>query len=95
MSLIKKPSAWVPLVLSLAMLGVFGLYVAGIIPPDPAGDEGTAAHLFQFWLVLEAFTVIFFAAKWLPESPKQAFPILLIQILAILALCSPVYLLQL
>jgi len=44
--LLTYPSAWIPLVFSLAMLVVFGLSYAGVIPPAPIGDEGTV-HLFQ------------------------------------------------
>ena len=31
-------------------------------------DEGTAAHLFQIWLVLEVLMVAFFAMKWLAQN---------------------------
>jgi hypothetical protein len=47
-------------------------------------DEGTGAHLFQLWLVLEPLMVGFFAVKWLPLAPKQALLILAFQILAAL-----------
>jgi hypothetical protein len=35
--------------------------------------------------------VVYFAAKWLPRSPAQAFRVLALQAVAILAACSPVY----
>ena len=54
-SILKKPSAWVPIILSLAMLAFILILLAlqGVPAPDPDADEGVAAHLFQLWLVLE------------------------------------------
>ena len=96
-SLLKKPSAWVPVVLSLAMLTFILTLLAmhGVPAPQPDADEGTAAHLFQIWLVLEVLMVTFFAAKWLPKTPKEALVVLAIQISAVLAACAPVSLLHL
>ncbi|MDO8600518.1 MAG: hypothetical protein Q7R73_02775 [bacterium] len=60
-------------------------------PPVREADEGTLAHLFQLWLVLEVFIVPFFAIKWLPQAPKQALIILAIQIVAALLVIAPVF----
>jgi hypothetical protein len=54
-------------------------------------DEGTGAHLFQIWLVLEVFMVGFFAVKWLPQKPKDTLFVLAIQIVAVLIVCAPVF----
>lgn len=91
----KKPSAWVPIVLSLGILAMelWFLMLAG--PPQPEADEGVAAHLFQLWLVAEFFLVAFFAVKWVPQTPKQAFPILALQITLVLAGMFPVFYFQL
>ncbi len=91
MLLIKKPSAWIPILLSLMMMVILGMYLAKIIPPDPTGDEGTGAHLFQIWLVSEAFMIPFFAVKWLSYERKQALLILTIQIARVLIVCAPVF----
>lgn len=74
------PSAWIPIVLTIGILIVLGLSFAGVIPPDPTGDEGTGAHLFQLWLVLEVCTIGFFALKWLAAKPKEAAIVLGLQI---------------
>jgi len=91
-SVLKKPSAWLPIVLSLAALG---LILASIMivgdPTTPPEDEGTAAHLFQLWLVLEAILIMFFAIKWMPQKPYETSFILAIQVLAVLAACFPVF----
>ncbi len=59
--------------------------------PVREADEGTGAHLFQIWLLLEPFMVGFFAVKWLPQKPRQALLVLAIQIVAALAACAPVF----
>ncbi len=82
-SLIKKPSAWIPIALPLIFFFYIIIYIAlfGVVRHE---DEGTPAHLFQLWLVLEPLMMLFFAAKWLPGAPKQAVFILTIQIVAAL-----------
>jgi len=67
------------------------IWIAIAGPPVRQPDEGTGAHLFQIWLVLEILMVSFFAIKWLPQKPKPALLILAIQIIAILAACAPVF----
>ena len=83
-SIFKKPSAWIPLALSLAMVAIMLIHIAifGIVRE---ADEGVAAHLFQIWLVLEVLMVAFFAITWLPQKPQQALLVLAIQIVAVLA----------
>jgi len=90
-SLIKKPSAWAPIVLSLAALAVmlFSFSIFGV--PQRQGDEGTGAHLFQIWLALEFLMIAFFAIKWLPRNPRPVLLVLALQILAVLAACAPVF----
>ena len=95
--LLKRPAAWIPIALSLGMLAFILIYIAtyGISPPTPDADEGTPAHLFQLWLVLEPFMVGFFAVKWLPRATKQALVVIALQIAAALLLISAVFLLEL
>jgi hypothetical protein len=96
MPILKRPSAWVPIVLSLIALTMIlvTIAIAGI-PATPPKDEGTGAHLFQLWMVLEVLMILFFAIKWLPQTPKQALQILALQVVAALAACAPVFLLGL
>ena len=51
-SLLKKPSAWIPIAIPLAFFAYIVTIISffGIVREE---DEGTAAHLFQIWLVLE------------------------------------------
>ena len=89
--IIKNPSAWVPIAMSLAVLTAMLIYIGVAGAPTRQPDEGTGAHLFQIWLVLELLLIAFFALKWLPRKPKQTFLILAIQILATLGACAPVF----
>ena len=89
-STLKRPSAWIPIAMSLAILAMVIANI-GIFGVVHGADEGAAAHIFQIWLVLEILMVAFFAIKWLPKRPKGALFVLAIQIVAVLAACAPVF----
>ena len=93
-SIIKKPSAWIPIVIPLTFFSYLIIYITifGIFREQ---DEGIGAHLFQLWLVLEPLMVGFFAVKWLPRAPKQALFILALQIVVALLPISVVFSLKL
>lgn len=94
-SLLKKPSAWIPIAIPAAFLAIMFYRIAMFGLPKPEADEGTLAHLFQLWLVFEPLMILFFAAKWLPQMPKQALVIIAFQIIASFAVIAPVFLLHL
>ena len=58
-------------------------------------DEGTAAHIWQLLMALQVPVMAFFAVKWLPQTPRQALPIVALQAGAALAALAPVFLLKL
>jgi hypothetical protein len=91
--LLKSPSAFLPLVMSLAALLTVALYVAmfGIAPQT---DEGTAAHLWQLLMAAQLPIIAFFAIKWLPREPLHALAVLALQAAAALAAMAPVFLLR-
>jgi hypothetical protein len=80
--LIKRPIAWVRIVMSLAVLVmvVTTLSVAGVARQ---ADEGTAAHIFQLWLVPEAVAAAAFAVEWLPRRPRALLFVLIVQMPAL------------
>jgi hypothetical protein len=88
--LIRRPIAWIPIAMSLAILVmvVTTLGVSGVARP---ADEGTAAHLFQIWLVIEVVAVAAFAVEWLPRRPRAALSVLIVQMLCASAACAPVF----
>ena len=89
-SIIKKPSAWVPIVLPFIFFAYLVIYISifGIVRQE---DEGTGAHLFQLWLVLEPFMLGFFALKWFKSARKETLIILAIQIVVALLPISVVF----
>ena len=89
-SLIRKPSAWIPIVIPILFFGYIATTIStvGIVRQE---DEGTAAHLFQLWLALEPFMLGFFALKWFKSARKETLIILAIQIVVALLPISVVF----
>ena len=91
--LLKQPSAFLPVAMSLAALATVLIFIA-LHGTAPQADEGAAAHIWQLLMAGQAPIVVFFAIKWVPESPRQAVPILALQIVVALAAIAPVFLLR-
>jgi len=89
-SLIKQPSAVVPLVMSSVALALV-LGHAALFGVVHEADEGTAAHVFQLLMAVQVPVVAFFAIKWLPRAPRQAFQVLALQAGAALAAITAVF----
>ncbi len=92
-SIMKKPSAIVPMAMSLAALGVvFGhIAMAGIARQ---ADEGAAAHSWQLLMGTQLPILFYFAIKWLPKAPRQTLGVIALQALAAGAAMAPVFLLR-
>jgi hypothetical protein len=86
----KEPSALVPIAMSVAALALVLGHIAifGIVRD---ADEGAAAHLWQLLMAGQAPIMAYFAFKWLPRAPGQAAFMLILQVVAALAACAPVY----
>jgi hypothetical protein len=93
-SLIKKPSAFLPITMSLAALSTVLVFLAlfGVVHET---DEGTAAHIWQLLMGLQIPIIAFFAIKWIPRAPRQALYVLALQAGTALAALAPVYFLKL
>ena len=78
-SLIKQPSAYLPLVMSLAAL-VLVLGHAAIFGIIHEADEGAAAHVWQILMAAQLPIVAYFIFKWLPRRPRAS-----LQVLSLLA----------
>jgi hypothetical protein len=89
-SLLKRPSALVPVAMSVAALAVLIGYIA-MFGTARQADEGTAAHLWQLLMAGQLPIIGFFALRWLPTAPKQGAGILIMQIVAALAAAFPVW----
>ena len=92
--MMKQPSAFLPVAMSLGALATVLFHVArfGAVR-EP--DEGAAAHIWQLLMAAQIPIIAFFAIKWLPRAPKEALPVLAMQVGAVLAAMAPVYLLGL
>ena len=89
-SLLKQPSAFLPMAMSLTALGLVLGHIA-IFGVVHEADEGTTAHLWQLLMAGQVPVVAYFALKWLPQSRGKALFVLALQFAAALAACAPVY----
>ena len=92
--MLKKPSAFLPVAMSLAALATVLIHII-IYSVTREADEGAAAHIFQLLMVVQLPVVLFFAIKWLPRFPRQALLVLALQAAAGLAALAPVFSLKL
>ena len=91
--MLKHPSAFLPVAMSLGALATVLMFIA-LHGTAPQADEGAAAHIWQILMAAQVPIILFFAMRWLPESPRRAVPILGLQIGAALAAMAPVFLLH-
>jgi hypothetical protein len=86
----KRPSAFLPVVMSLAALAIVIIHILRF-GTAPEVDEGTSAHLWQILMAGQLPIIAFFAIKWLPANPKPALGVLALQLVAALAAAAPVF----
>jgi len=89
-SIFRQPSAFIPVVMSLAALATVVIHVA-MFGTARQADEGTAAHLWQLLMALQLPVIAAFAVKWLPLAPRQALLVLGVQFTAMVAAAAPVF----
>jgi hypothetical protein len=89
-ALLKRPSALLPLAMSVAALAIVIGY-ATMFGTARQADEGAAAHIWQLLMAGQVPVIGFFAIKWLPTEPRQAMLVLALQVGAALAAMFPVW----
>jgi hypothetical protein len=89
-STLKQPSAFVPLLMSVAALALVLGHLA-MFGAAREVDEGTAAHLWQLLMAGQIPIIAFFAIRWLPRTPRPAILVLALQASAGIAALAPVY----
>jgi len=89
-SLLKQPSAFFPLAMSLAALALV-LGHAAMFGVVHEADEGTPAHIFQILMAAQVPVVAFFAIKWLPRTPRETLQVLALQAGAVFAAFAAVF----
>jgi hypothetical protein len=74
-TVMRQPSAFLPLAMSVSALAMVLGYVARY-GGGPVHDEGAVGHLWQLLMALQMPIVAYFAVKWLPRAPRQALYVL-------------------
>jgi hypothetical protein len=88
--LFKRPSAVIPVVMSIAALALVLSYAA-LFGTARQADEGAAARLWQLLIAGQVPVIAYFALRWLPVAPTRALPVLALQIGAAAAAMFPVW----
>ena len=91
-ALLGRPSAFVPLGMSLAALVLLVGYIT-VVGTQPQPDEGTAAHLWQLLMAGQLPVIAYFALRWLAVAPRQAAVVLALQVAAAMLTVAPIFLL--
>jgi hypothetical protein len=95
MKLLKELSAWVPIAMSIAVIFILGGFMILSGPPVGEPDEGVAAHVFQLLMAGQVPIIALFALKWLPQRPREALQVLVLQFAAGIIAAVPVFIFQL
>lgn len=95
LSLSRRPSAFVPMAMSIAALVVVLSTLARFGVPPPHADEGAAAHIWQLLMVCQVPEIAWFAFRWLRKAPRLTCGVLAIQLALALAALAPVVVLGL
>jgi len=89
-SLIRKPSGWLLIAMSLAALALVVGHIT-IYGAVREADEGTAAHIWQILMAAQVPIIAFFAINWLPRNPGPALVVIALQGVAVIAALAPVF----
>jgi len=90
-ALARRPSGFLPVLMSLSALAIVVATVATTGPVRPT-DEGAAAHSFQLLIAGEVPLLVFFVVRWLRKDLRAALTVLAVQAAAIgLAMFSVFY----
>jgi hypothetical protein len=82
-TLLRQPSAWIPLVMSFVALAIILIYVAiNGFASSGNGDEGAPARLFQLIMLAQIPIAGYFAIRWLPKRPAHTLVVLAVQAIA-------------
>ena len=90
---LRRPSALIPLAMSIAALALVLGYIA-MFGTARQADEGTAAHLWQLLMAGQIPIIAIFAITSLPRHRRSALLVLALQAAAGIAAAAPVYLLR-
>ena len=86
----KKPSAWIPVAMSLGALALVTVQVAmhGV---QAQRDEGTLAHLWHLLVLAQLPIIGLFVFRWMRAYPWRCVPVLATQLVALATALVPVH----
>jgi hypothetical protein len=90
LSIVKQPSALLPLAMSCVALALIVGHIAFVGVARQA-DEGAEAHLWQLLMAGQVPVMAYFAITWLPRRPGQSLLVLGMQAGAAFAALAPVF----
>lgn len=84
-TLIRQPTGYLPVVMSLGAFAMIAWFVAlhGVVHQP---DEGAQAHLWQLLVAGQVPLIAYFALTWLPRAGRPAVVVLALQGAALLLL---------
>jgi len=84
-TLLRQPTGYLPLVMSLGALAMIVWFVAmhGVVHQP---DEGAQAHLWQLLVAGQVPLIGYFAVRWLPTATRPAIIVLALQAAAVMLL---------
>ena len=84
-TLMRQPTGYVPMAMSLAAFAMIVWFVAvhGVVHQ---ADEGAQAHLWQLLVAGQVPICAYFACRWLPSAGRPAVVVLALQVAAVLLL---------
>jgi hypothetical protein len=89
-ALLKRPSALLPVAMSVAALATVIGYAA-MFGTARQEDEGTAAHVWQLLMAGQVPVIGWYAITWLRTEPRRALLVLALQVGAAFAAMFPVW----
>lgn len=89
-SLLRMPSAFLPLAMSLAAL-LLVLGHAAVFGVVHEADEGAAAHTWQILMAGQVPILGYFMLRWLPVRPRESLKLLVLLAVTWLANFAGVY----
>jgi hypothetical protein len=89
-SMVRHPSAYLPLILSGCALALLLGYLAlfGVTRNE---DEGVAAHLYQLLMTANLLIIAWFVLRWARKDLKAGLAVLGLQLLAIMITFAPLW----
>ena len=89
-SLLKRPSALIPISMSVTALVVVLIYAA-MFGTARQPDEGAAAHIWQLLMAGQVPVIAFFAIRWVRTDLRQGLLVLALQLGAAVSAAFPVW----